>query len=79
MKQKLKMVSGYMLAGVLSCSVLVAAAKCGDGGCPPPQPSAAVQPAADAQPAVSGEATEQAQSIGRKRRRTRKAKSDDVE
>ena len=84
MKQKLKMASGYLLAGVLSCSVLVAAAKCGDGGCPQQAQPAASQPAAsqstgETQSAVSGEATEQVQTTGRKRRRSRKAKLDGEE
>ena len=74
MKQKMIMASGYLLAGMLSCSVLVAAAKCSDGGCPEQAAVVTAQPTTDAKSVALGEATkQQPQTTGRKRRRTRKS------
>lgn len=72
MKEKMIMAGSYLIAGLLSCTVLIAAAKCADGECP--MPVTAMSQDADAK-ACAKDAGQSASApdAEKKRRRTRKA------
>jgi len=80
MKKKVMMAGGYILAGMLSCSVLVAAAKCANDDAPEPVKASARNSVAVTSPTGDGVSSAKADDDPAtapqatvKRRRTRKA------
>ena len=75
MNRKIKMAGGFVLAGLLSCTALFAAAKCMNGESP--VPVTAESQVIDAKPAEKSSQVSKADgrtqsAAGKKRRRTRK-------